>query len=50
MRKNLAIYGFYLSLLGVIGASVRYLGLDTQTGIWAAIGVGCVFAVLWPRW
>ncbi|MEW6458352.1 MAG: hypothetical protein AB1441_04700 [Bacillota bacterium] len=50
LKRNLGIYSVYLGLLAVIGISVRYLGLDMMVGIWFAIGVACVFAVLWPRW
>jgi len=50
LRRNIAIYGLYLSLLGIVGIAVRFLGLDTTIGIWAAIGIACVFAILWPRW
>jgi len=50
LKRNLGIYLVYLGLLAVIGISVRYLGLDMMVGIWFAIGVACVFAVLWPRW
>ena len=50
LKRNLGIYSVYLGLLAVIGIYVRYLGLDMMVGIWFAIGVACVFAVLWPRW
>jgi hypothetical protein len=50
LRKNVAVYSLYLLLLAVIGIAARYLGLDSKVALWAAIGIACVFGVLWPRW
>lgn len=49
-KKNLLIYGTYLVVMALIAVAVKFLGLPTKIGLWAALGVAVGLAVFWPRW
>ncbi|MBM7854279.1 hypothetical protein JOC37_000652 [Desulfohalotomaculum tongense] len=49
-KKQLFIYLAYLSLIAVVAAGVKWMGVSSQAGLWTALGIAALFAVFWPRW
>lgn len=49
-KRNYIIYGTYLAVMVIIAIAVKFLGLPTKIGMWAALAVAVGLAVFWPRW
>ena len=50
MKRNVFIYGSYLGLLGIITLAIQTFSLNPKIGLWIALFIATIYAILWPRW